>query len=506
MKLTTTDIDAEIIKLSWPTNNFRRLPNIESEARRLRFQALGSACHRHGIQSLLLAHHADDQAETVLFRISKGYTGSGLRGIKPRAEVPECYGIWGVGRSGSLRFVDTLSNSGTLDSERQSSIEDGGVEIHRPLLGSSKHDIRAHCLKHQVEWAEDPTNSDPSLTPRNAIRSLLSSQRLPRAVSTKSLQKIAHNTALRETSHEQAARQVFEASDIQLDIRSGSVKVKLPVDTVKQLQDGLDEEDCMQNLQYRAAVLVRRLAMLVSPLESIALRDVESAVRLSFPSFFADPASVYVSAIPQASTANFAKVVFRLASDNGNAQHSHNTGQIEWLIRRTKPTSQEQGTLRLNLPANGLTETLTESHAWSSWALFDGRFWIRVQRKIAEQSNPAKIFVRFLRPEDLSAMNQNKSDATSYKRLKQLLRGCVPGEARFTLPAIIESHEVVNKQQRTESVDRLVALPSISWTNSEWKQWSGVEGLDGESHNHWDIRYKKIDLWSRNDGKHCFIR
>ena len=44
------------------------LSNLETVARRLRYQALGTRCRHQAIMSLMVAHHADDQAETVLIR------------------------------------------------------------------------------------------------------------------------------------------------------------------------------------------------------------------------------------------------------------------------------------------------------------------------------------------------------------------------------------------------------------------------------------------------------
>lgn len=89
---------SRILTLPWKdiTGNPSQLPNFESLARKYRFQAIGKYCQKSDISSILLGHHADDQAETVLMRLAKGARGVGLLGIKPSSPIPECEGIYGV--------------------------------------------------------------------------------------------------------------------------------------------------------------------------------------------------------------------------------------------------------------------------------------------------------------------------------------------------------------------------------------------------------------------------
>jgi len=79
--------------------------------------------------SLLLAHHRDDQAETVLLRLLQG------RGL---------YGMPAVRRLGAGRLL-------------------------RPLLGVSRSDLRAYAGRHGLAWVEDPSNLDLALD-RNFLR------------------------------------------------------------------------------------------------------------------------------------------------------------------------------------------------------------------------------------------------------------------------------------------------------------------------------------------------
>lgn len=101
---------------------------LEAAARAARRAALS------GIRTaaVALAHHLDDQAETVLFNLLRG---TGL-----------------VGASG-------MPAQGRL----------GGKLLLRPLLGVPRAAIRAYAAEYRLGWIEDESNTDESLT-RNFIR------------------------------------------------------------------------------------------------------------------------------------------------------------------------------------------------------------------------------------------------------------------------------------------------------------------------------------------------
>jgi tRNA(Ile)-lysidine synthase len=101
----------------------------EGEAREERYRFLRAAAARAGAQRIVTAHHADDQAETVLFRILRGTGLSGLGGIPSRT------------RSGLLR----------------------------PLLPFWRDELEAYARAESLVWREDPTNATHGPT-RNRIR------------------------------------------------------------------------------------------------------------------------------------------------------------------------------------------------------------------------------------------------------------------------------------------------------------------------------------------------
>lgn len=106
--------------------------NIEAQARQLRYQALHEMCEVHDIQHVLLAHHQDDQAETVLIQLLRG-----------------------VGLGGLQAMPASKTN--------------GKLQFYRPFLDTPRSELQAYAKLHQIAWVEDPSNQDDAYT-RNAIR------------------------------------------------------------------------------------------------------------------------------------------------------------------------------------------------------------------------------------------------------------------------------------------------------------------------------------------------
>ncbi|HYJ78994.1 MAG TPA: tRNA lysidine(34) synthetase TilS [Longimicrobiaceae bacterium] len=106
-----------------------RAPRGEEEARDLRYAFLRTAREQAGATHLATAHHADDQAETVLFRLLRGTGTAGLAGIAP--------------------------------------LDAGGVV--RPLLPFWRAELRRYARARRLRWREDPTNRLPGAA-RNRIR------------------------------------------------------------------------------------------------------------------------------------------------------------------------------------------------------------------------------------------------------------------------------------------------------------------------------------------------
>lgn len=62
--------------------------NVQAEARRARYAALGEWLDQSEAGALLTAHHANDQAETLLMRLNRGSGVGGLAGIRRIGVIP----------------------------------------------------------------------------------------------------------------------------------------------------------------------------------------------------------------------------------------------------------------------------------------------------------------------------------------------------------------------------------------------------------------------------------
>ena len=127
-RLTALGIAAHVL----PIAGLARGPALAERARIARYAALAAACRDAGLADLLLAHHAQDQAETLLLRQDAGSGPAGLAGMAP------------------VTHGDT-------------------VRLLRPLLPVMPARLRATLHDAGVLWVEDPTNTDPA-TPRAQLR------------------------------------------------------------------------------------------------------------------------------------------------------------------------------------------------------------------------------------------------------------------------------------------------------------------------------------------------
>ena len=116
--------------------------SVEVAARELRYTWFEEIARAHGCQAVAVAHHQNDQAETILLNLRRGTGIRGLCGMRPVSANP---------------------------------MSPEGLPIVRPLLCTTR-DYIEHYLrdKRHLNWVTDSTNSDTSIT-RNAIRQQLQS-------------------------------------------------------------------------------------------------------------------------------------------------------------------------------------------------------------------------------------------------------------------------------------------------------------------------------------------
>lgn len=92
---------------------------MEAAARAYRYHALRRAMRRRGLRYALLAHTADDQAETVLMRAFGGAGAAGLRGIPPR-NGPFLRPFLVLGKADLLAYLDSRGMAFSVDSTNAS--------------------------------------------------------------------------------------------------------------------------------------------------------------------------------------------------------------------------------------------------------------------------------------------------------------------------------------------------------------------------------------------------
>ncbi len=101
--------------------------NLQAWARDTRYAAAARlALERDGL--IATGHTADDQVETILYRLASSPSRRALLGMRPR---------------------------------------DG--RLTRPLLGFTREQTTAYCEERKLPWRDDPTNSEPSYA-RNRVR------------------------------------------------------------------------------------------------------------------------------------------------------------------------------------------------------------------------------------------------------------------------------------------------------------------------------------------------
>lgn len=103
--------------------------SLEDAGRQARYAFFREVARRHGATSIALAHHMDDQAETVLIRLLRGSGGAGLSAMSAV----------------------------------------GDNMLKRPLLKVTRAELERYLRERVLSWRTDSTNADTAIL-RNSIR------------------------------------------------------------------------------------------------------------------------------------------------------------------------------------------------------------------------------------------------------------------------------------------------------------------------------------------------
>jgi tRNA(Ile)-lysidine synthase len=121
---------------------------VQQAARAARYHALVGVTHEYDAAALVVAHTADDQAETVLLNLLRG---SGLRGL------------------GGMPLDETLDPGRLGPPPRAIPADAGGVRLARPLLRVSRATTLAYCAEAGLTVIEDASNQSRDFA-RNRVR------------------------------------------------------------------------------------------------------------------------------------------------------------------------------------------------------------------------------------------------------------------------------------------------------------------------------------------------
>ncbi len=121
--------------------------NLQAKARLARYEALEQWAADNDLGAIATAHHADDQAETLLMRLARGSGLSGLAGVRARSFIGE---------------NETVLLRPLLDwrkDELEALVEDAGIEPARdPSNSNNAFDrvrVRAHLAEHDATLPAD---------------------------------------------------------------------------------------------------------------------------------------------------------------------------------------------------------------------------------------------------------------------------------------------------------------------------------------------------------------
>ncbi|PHH68014.1 hypothetical protein CDD80_313 [Ophiocordyceps camponoti-rufipedis] len=454
--------------------------NVESLARTMRYRMLGVACRSLRARSLFFAHHRDDQYETVLMRLLAGHGYRGLGGIPDSNDIPECCDVHGVYKSGlkdewTDSQTEQLSNFPRQDADDKNrqppfssleplECEDGGVSIHRPLLEFDKDRLVATCEANGLRWFEDDTNSDPTLTMRNAVRYLVRTHRLPRALQKPAILALSERARLRRRTEESEAHRLLvrEAVVKHFDPNVGTLTVELPSlkpprsNPFRRLFARERSRARRRHQRVVAAAAIRKLIDFVTPDTHLPpLTALAGTVDRLFPADGRRRSAAFT----------MSGVLFR--PEVGPERR--------WTLSRA-PFPSSRPAPQQTFPGS---EASRRGKCWTEIKLWDGRFWLRISSRVS-----ANLIVKPLKPQHVQAF-QRTLPPKQRARLQQLLRHHAAGKTRYSLPALYS-------EEATTRTTRLLALPSL--------------GIDVPGLDRWvryGVRYRKTEgglVGSGSDG------
>lgn len=346
---------------------------VELLARNARRALLIENCRRDGISTILHGHTLDDQYELFVMRYLRQSSWFGLSGMSERGQF-----------------------------DMNPPPAQASIISAKPLLGFRKAQLEKWCTDHQIQWVEDYTNFDPTLTKRNAIRKLVAEFRtvLP--------QELTPEVIIPVTEHLSAARDyVLESAHTCIDSMLASEELVLHTDGSTRLKL------TSRLVTLPDAVLTQVLFYIIRHVSPVS----------------ADKFSYKRSAVQKLTRSGLrgirtiAGVKIACATDIA-------------VFARAPPKASE-------------TLLVSQYHVtkeWSSWTLIDGRWWLRWRMPPTERREAAKMRISFAR---------DVRNIITYLRLRGVLFG-------KSVTSVMPAHPIVTVvNDADQSSELIVGFPTL---------------------------------------------
>lgn len=209
--------------------------SLETAAREARHRFFAACAVKHRCKRVLLAHHADDQAETILWNLLRG--SRGLRGMA---------------------------------GEQRIRVEGVSLSMIRPLLGCRRDELATWLTSKRHPWREDSSNSEPA-----AIRNRIRNEVFPLLESITSRDPVP--PLLRAAEDFRAAAELEEELLAMAQLEDAEGRIHLP--SFRKLPSGLRQTVLKSYLEKRGVRTIDRA--LLERCDRIASPDAAPSVNLT---------------------------------------------------------------------------------------------------------------------------------------------------------------------------------------------------------------------------------
>lgn len=201
---------AESWNLTVSVGHLKRISPSEAAAREERYNFLASVAEMVGSGKVFVAHHADDQAETVLLRLIRG---SGLQGVSGMQSL--------------------MSLPGTPR-----------IRLVRPLLHITRAQLETYCFHHNLKPRHDSTNTN-SIYMRNYLRNAIIPQL--KHINPNVIPAIHRFSLIAAQQADFIAEHLAQQIDEHLLISDN--RIRLPLDIFNQLHPTLQSEFIVRSVK-----------------------------------------------------------------------------------------------------------------------------------------------------------------------------------------------------------------------------------------------------------------